>query len=76
MARRARPDTAMWRLPDGKLVRIWARDRDALRRDVLAYGRVYLVRPPDGEVYERIAPDSAEARQIDDASASSGRASM
>ena len=66
--RRVRPDTQMWRLPDGKLVRIWARDREALQRDVLVYGRVYLVRGTNHEVYERVAPDSMQARELDAAS--------
>jgi hypothetical protein len=63
--RGVRPDTCLWQLPDGSKVRVRTRDRDALRRDVAVYGRVYLVRPDGSEVYDRVAPLSAAARELD-----------
>lgn len=60
-----RPDTCLWQLPGGQLVRVWRRDRDDLRADVAIYGRVFLARPDGAEVYDRIAPDSDEARQLE-----------
>jgi hypothetical protein len=56
-----RPDTFMLTLPNGEKVRCWRREADAIRADVARTGSVILVRDPATEVYDRIAPHSAEA---------------
>lgn len=56
-----RPDTFLLTLPDGKKVVCWQREAEAIRADVHATGSVILIKDPASEVYERVAPDSAEA---------------
>jgi hypothetical protein len=59
-----RPDTFMLTLPDGRKVRCWRRDAQAIREDVALTGNVILVQAPGSEVYDRVAPGSLEAAAL------------
>jgi hypothetical protein len=56
--------TRLWQLPSGDTVRVWEDDVEALRRDVMLTGNVFLIRNPDSAVYDRVAPDSIEATEM------------
>jgi hypothetical protein len=62
-------DTFLLTLPDGKRVRCWKKDAADIRRDVTMRGTVYLIRDPETEVYDRVAPDSVEATFMEDGGA-------
>lgn len=57
----------MLELPNGQHVRCWKREGEAIRRDVMLTGNVYLVKDPATEVYNRVAPDSVEATVMENA---------
>jgi ribosomal protein S4E len=58
--KRLRPETFELTLPDGKKVKCWRKEADAIRRDVYATGDVFLIRNPETDVYERVPPEQAK----------------